>query len=72
MPHVLMMQILALTVDTSALTDSVQLILDNVFQWLPIVIGVLAPIAAIGIAWKFGGGIVALFSRMLSSFGGSK
>jgi len=62
--HNLLMPTL-ITVDTTALTDGIQAFMDNLFPWVGTALLILAPIAAIGIGFKFGGTIVSKLGAML-------
>jgi len=62
----------ALTVDTSGLTDGIQSLLDNVFPWVGTALLILAPIAAIGIGFRFGRQLLSFVTGALGGLGGGK
>jgi len=58
-----------LTVDTSGLTDGIQVLMDQLFPMLGTALLILAPIAAIGIAFAWAPNIINMFKKALG-FGG--
>lgn len=56
-----------MTIDTSGLMDGIQTLMESVFEWVPVALLILAPIAAIGIGFGFGNKIIGMVK---SAFGG--
>ena len=56
-----------LTVDVAALGDGIQTLLTTAFQFTSIALMILAPIAAIGVGWKFARNITAFIVRAIDN-----